>query len=198
MDTISDRLAEVFNKMNTRFQVDKISKTDHISLTFMEAEVAEINLAMTGIMREEEEILDQGPIIETEEVFHYTVADPEITITQGGHTDKSRIETEVTAAGNKCFRQHFRTGNLRSVNRGNFRNNSRYDRSRIRDRNTQFSSYFKIDHRSGSRSRSNSISGSKKDFDVLDADSKICLNMKHSESHQCEQILQLMDTEKGR
>ena len=63
-------------------KVDKISKTDLISLTFIEAEteVTEITLNLPEVIAETEKVLGEDHMIETGEVIIHSEADPEIMI----------------------------------------------------------------------------------------------------------------------
>ena len=54
---------------------------------------------MTEVITEMEEILDKGPVIETEESIFHSQADQEVTVTHEGHTNVKSI-IEVTADNN--------------------------------------------------------------------------------------------------
>ena len=85
-------------------KVDKIIKIDLLSLIFIEveAEATEIIPTMTEVMKEAEEILDQGHIIEREEGIILSEADPDATVIKKGLTEeKANMQTEVTV-DNKC------------------------------------------------------------------------------------------------
>ena len=77
--------------------MDKISKTDIISLTFINLEATESVPVMPEAMTEVEEILDKDYVIETEGHILHSEADPKVIITQEDHAEnKAWIEIKIT------------------------------------------------------------------------------------------------------
>ena len=91
-------LYKIRTKWKQDFQAGKINKTDILSFTDLDAEVAEIIPVMTEVMTEAEVILHKGHMIETGKCILDLEVDSEVIIIPDGYTEgRTNIEMEVIA-----------------------------------------------------------------------------------------------------